>query len=547
METVQSILKGICCLARRGPRLCLALAFALVGLATLSPTQTEAQTGAQAQAPLATISVEAKPLGHQIPKDFVGLSLEVSTGGQGVPAFKKAEAMKGSSPARPMETQYALGHAGAPNAAFFQFMRNLGTGVLRLGGNSQDNTCWNKQKAPHPEWCQGTLDAGDLQLFSEAAESSGWHLILGLNLKQNAPEWALEEVIQGIARDIKPSQISELEIGNEPDLFSRGPARPRGYSPAGQVDEFLGYVHAFGQNPIAKQYAVAGPATCCGWRDPKDLGTFMDGVKPSGLALVTVHEYPTTTCGGWTVTVGELLAPDLMARFHGQAQPLIAAAQQRNLPIALAETNSASCGGMPGVSDAFASALWGLDWLFSNAADGFSGINFHMSYRPGGSSYNPLETAGSEDGSHRWRYCNTAEPLYYAMYMFAKNAAGDYLLPALIETSANIRAYAVSPCSGCAMKVFVINKDLKASGKVRVHIAGRVNTASLLFLEAPSLTSLASEVKYGGVQFGADGHLPAPNSTKIQPQAGGDYVFTLPTAGVAMLTLSPSTREAGGE
>jgi hypothetical protein len=125
------------------------------------------------------------------------------------------------------------------------------------------------------------------------------------------------------------------------------------------------------------------------------------------------------------------------------------------------------------------------------------------------------------------------------MYMFARNAAGDYLLPASIETSANIRAYAVSPCSGCAIKVFVINKDLKATGKVRVHIAGRVNPASLLFLEATSLASLAPEVKYGGGQFDADGYLPALMSTETLPEAGGNYVFTLPTASVAMLTLSP--------
>jgi hypothetical protein len=312
------------------------------------------------------------------------------------------------------------------------------------------------------------------------------------------------------------------------------------------VGEFLGHVHAFAQNPVAKQYALAGPATCCGWRDPNDLETFMDGMKPSGLALVTVHEYPATTCGGRTVTVDELLSPALMDRFHGQAQPLVAAAYQRNLPIALAETNSASCGGMPGVSDAFAAAVWGLDWMFSNAKDGFSAINIHMSYRPGGSSYNPIETVGAEDGSHRWHYHNTAEPLYYAMYMFARNAAGGYLLPASIDTHANIRAYAVSPCAGCAARVFVINKDLKAAGTVRVHVAGRVKPASLLFLEAASLTSLASEVKYGGVQFDAEGHLPAPQSTEIQPEADGNYVFTLPTASVAMLTLAPPKREAGG-
>jgi hypothetical protein len=112
-------------------------------------------------------------------------------------------------------------------------------------------------------------------------------------------------------------------------------------------------------------------------------------------------------------------------------------------------------------------------------------------------------------------------------------------LPASIETRANICAYAVSPCAGCTVKVFVINKDLKATGTVRVRIAGRMHSASLLFLEAASLTSLASEVKYGGVQFDAEGYLPAPQATEIRPEVGGEYVFTLPIASVAMLTLAP--------
>jgi hypothetical protein len=66
VQAVQSTLKRFCRLARRGPRLCLALAFALVGLATLSPPQTEAQTGTETQAPLATICVEASGSAIQV-------------------------------------------------------------------------------------------------------------------------------------------------------------------------------------------------------------------------------------------------------------------------------------------------------------------------------------------------------------------------------------------------------------------------------------------------------------------------------------------------
>ncbi len=117
--------------------------------------------------------------------------------------------------------------------------------------------------------------------------------------------------------------------------------------------------------------------------------------------------------------------------------------------------------GNAGVSNAFAATAWGLDYMFSVAQDGFRYINFHMSYRPGGSSYNAVDTFGRQNAVHAWHYRNVAEPLYYAMYLFARNASGERLLPTAITTHANIRAFAVSSCAGCAVKVFVINKDLK--------------------------------------------------------------------------------------
>ena len=79
-------------------------------------------------------------------------------------------------------------------------LRDLGPGILRMGGNSQDNSCWDPKEAPHPEACKATLNAGDLKLFSTAAEQSGWRLILGVNLKQNSPSWALKEV----AEEVRP-------------------------------------------------------------------------------------------------------------------------------------------------------------------------------------------------------------------------------------------------------------------------------------------------------------------------------------------------------
>jgi hypothetical protein len=491
-----------------------------------------------ARAQLATVTVVTRPLGRQIPRDFVGFSLEISTGGQGLQAFASGH-QGGVSPSSQGEVQYALGHPGAPNDGFFTFMRNLGPGILRLGGNSQDNTCWDPKQAPHPSWCRADLSSDDLKLFSDAAAASGWRLILGINLKQNSATWVLKEITEGVARDIQPGQILGLEIGNEPDLFPRD-ARPGTYSSADHVTDFLNYMQAFRRNPVARQYGIVGPATCCGWRNADDLAAFIDGVGPENLKLVTVHDYPTTTCGGRQASVAQLLAPTLIPRFNDLAKTWVAAVEARHLPIALAETNSASCGGMPGVSNAFAAALWGLDWMYSAARDGFSSINFHASYRPGGSSYNPIDTVGGEDASGKWHYQNIAQPLYYAMYLFARHAAGEHFLRSTTASTANIRAFATSSCEGCAVNVFLMNKDLAAQGEVRVRVTGRRGMASLLLLRAPSLSSGAPAVQYGGVQFDSDGHLPPPHLASFQPGAQGTYSFILPRASAALLTVEAS-------
>ncbi len=52
------------------------------------------------------------------------------------------------------------------------------------------------------------------------------------------------------------------------------------------------------------------------------------------------------------------------------------------------ETNTASCGGFVGFSDAFGAALWGLDYAMQMASKNFSSALFHI----GGQSvsYNPF-------------------------------------------------------------------------------------------------------------------------------------------------------------
>ena len=53
-------------------------------------------------------------------------------------------------------------------------------------------------------------------------------------------------------------------------------------------------------------------------------------------------------------------------------------AQQVGKPFLMFETNTASCGGFPGVSDSFGAALWAADYGMTMAAVNFSQALLHV-------------------------------------------------------------------------------------------------------------------------------------------------------------------------
>src|SRR3979490_2845820 len=53
-------------------------------------------------------------------------------------------------------------------------------------------------------------------------------------------------------------------------------------------------------------------------------------------------------------------------------------ALQNQKPFIMMETNTASCGGFPGLSDSFGAALWGLDFSLQMAFSNFSGAMMHI-------------------------------------------------------------------------------------------------------------------------------------------------------------------------
>ena len=92
----------------------------------------------------------------------------------------------------------------------------------------------------------------------------------------------------------------------------------------------------------------------------------------------------------------------------------VAAAKNAFKPILLGEFNSASCGGIPGVSDTFAATLWAMDYALQLASVGYSGAFIHTRER--GVSYNLFDPPPNGDESAGW----TTGSTYYALLPVAE-------------------------------------------------------------------------------------------------------------------------------
>lgn len=478
---------------------------------------------------LGTVSVQVAPLGRLIPKDFSGFSIEVRAAARAY-----------------------LGPPDRPNRVFFQLLKNLGAGSIRIGGDSQDLSCWNPQQAPQPQRCRFTITPADIQGFAQASAATGWPVIVGINLAENSASWALPYgvAVEKAFAGTPGSRLAGFEIGNEPDIYYRHFAHPQPARPGHAfhysqprtaswnwqelASEWRSYAAAFEGDPATKNVPLIGPAICCAKNFLDTLGPFIDAVGPATFGLVTVHNYPTSTCGGRTVTTEQLLSRATLDRWEKSGSSLAAAVEQRGLPLRMEETNSASCSGQRGVSNTFAATAWGLDWMFDNAGLGLTGVNFHMDVH---SPYDAIavETQASLDGSAS--YTDSVRPLYYAVYTFAKLAEGRSLLAVTPATSANIAAYAVRASSSAPVRVFLINKDMSAGGSVSIHLSKPMGQATVLRVSALNFGS--TEVSYGGVEFdNTTGRLTGvPQQTVVNPDSQGNYAVELPNVAIAMVTI----------
>jgi hypothetical protein len=369
--------------------------------------------------------------------------------------------------------------ANAPLIALFKL---LGPGVVRFGGHDVDNRHW-QANAPlvgpgMTSQYVGTAAVDDLAAFLKA---TGWKAIYGLNLQSETTSTNDVAEARYVSTTLGAS-LHSFEIGNE--WGSSLEARWRMFA-----DDIKAAV------PNAQE---AGPAACCGTGFPISFASN----EASRLILLTYHHYVGAASSS-TATAATLLAPD--NGLISDTTALVAAANSAKLPggFRWAEINTFSGHGKAGVSNAYVSALWGIDDMLTSAEYGAVGVNYHGGGQnmdgnncPSGPSscslpfwYSPITEVNSQ--------VTAAAPLFYGMLFVSRAGTGPlYRVTLNIGSNLNVTAYAIGQPDG-SVYVAIVNKDSSSGLNASVNVGAPVASASVEVLQGPSLTATSGVIFAG--------------------------------------------------
>jgi hypothetical protein len=291
----------------------------------------------------------------------------------------------------PLLAQY-LGTGACPPPALVAQLLQLGSPPLALAGASQDLTSpgGGAPAGPGPSWAASTLYSLPASFWSQLhclLTAAKDHLTAGLNLKTGQLSWATQMVAsaEGAA-----TNGLDFSLGNEPDIYELPNYADLGNKLSTQED--LAAINLYLQlaailRPAIGSLPLIGPelAAAKHWQNqlPGVLVQLHD-------QTVGVHLYPFSACKDpRAATIKNLLSASAGESPRSLAW-VVADATAAGVPAIISEANSVSCGGMPGVSNSPASAVWAMRFVLSALKTGFREVRFHLS----GGSYDPFVVEG---------------------------------------------------------------------------------------------------------------------------------------------------------
>ena len=413
---------------------------------------------AHAQASPVAVTIPSSR-GPVMPQDFTGLSYEA---GQ----------------------LYNADYFSPSNHALIAAFKKLsGHGILRIGGHLSNITVWEGVGQDEPKQVRGvrhgiedywewplvdpTVQHNRKGMITHRAienlrgflDAVNWRLIYCLNFACGSAARAADEV--AFVSQAMGDRLIAFVVGNEPDGFGEDPFfRTKSYNFDQYIAEYGEWVRTVrAKTPHAP---FAGPDT------EGNVETWVKGFArhvQHDAVLLTSHFYGLGPASDPRMTAERLLRkvnPELEAQIAGVRQ---ASVLSGGVPYRMDEGNSCFGGGRPGVSDAYASALWAADYMLRVASEGFVGVNLHGG---GVGIYTPIETSEKNAAAPR--------PVYFGM-LLAQRFAGFTVSRCTLRTEANVTAY-VGQRGANEMRIAVVNKGAEA---ISIQLPGAVRSKSVKY------------------------------------------------------------------
>ncbi|MDE3057887.1 MAG: hypothetical protein KGJ59_08015 [Bacteroidota bacterium] len=466
-----------------------------------------------AQSPV-TITVDSRKPGREIPADFAGESFETAS------IRINNRGVKG----------YMFDSTDRQMIALF---KSLGIKSLRIGGGTVDNTGVNPTH-------------NDIDALFRFAKAAGVKVIYSLRLLNgDAKEDAsIAKYVWGHHRQY----LDCFAIGNEPDWHSFHIRDPEIYEtdstqPGTAFPSYIAKWKRFAKMildsvPHAK---FSGPNSgsnfpVTGAKNTGDNGTswtsnFIDEEKNSGIiSFFTQHNYVGQSTNDKTApeVIEKMLCPDWDARqypalYDASCAPALAS----GFRFRLTESNCFS-EGIDGASNAFATALFALDYLHWWSAHNAAGINFHTTQW----RYNATFRLDVEGNYH-------INPMGYGIAAFTIGSHGK-IKPVTISNPENVNLTAYGAQDADSLFVTIINKEHGSNPRdasVTIRFSKPLKDASVMFLSVPNGDVYAKTgMTLGGVAITNDGQWQG-KWTLLHSNDSENCALTVPFASAAIVKI----------
>ncbi|MGH6657989.1 MAG: glycosyl hydrolase family 79 C-terminal domain-containing protein, partial [Actinocrinis sp.] len=422
------------------------------------------------------------------------------------------------------------------------YLRTLGTSVMRIGGNTVDQTYWTSSGESAPSWSIATITPADLTALNTLAKASGWKVILGVGMKHYDPARAADEAAH--AASALGSSLQAVEIGNEPDLYSQYSNNTARY-----FTDFQAYVSAITRATpgIPIEGSDAGGSPTGGFQSA--FVTAQQGLSHPDIVELTSHYYPLSDCSaGDNPTIAQLLGSTVRNGETALADNAVSQAAKLGVPAVMDEGNSVVCEGMPNVSDVYASALWSVDDQLDLAREGVTGDYMHGTVlqcdtgKPLFMYYTPLCAPTAADASAGNL---SAQPEYYGLATVHAIGTGSFLN---LSNPAwqTVRAYAVRHADGTMAVVLdnVSDPASNAATTLQLDLGANFASGSRFDLTAPGGLTAKTGITLGGRTVQPTGSLAAPATTPVAVN-GSTLTVSVDAGSVAVIDLGGSSGGGG--